>query len=84
MERASYDDLKTLIVFHYLGLRHPMHPYLPPTAPAAPYPYSMLSGHEQLAAASAAWQHQQAASMYQAVNGIRASSPYLTSAGLSR
>ena len=68
----------------FLGIRHPMHPYLPPTAPAQ-YPYSMLSGHDQLAAASAAWQHHQAASMYQA--GIRASSPYglpITSADLSR
>ena len=63
------------------GIRPPMHPYLPATAPSQ-YPYSMLSGHDQLAAA--AWQHQ-AASMYHA--GLRASSPYglpITSAGLPR
>ena len=57
-----------------------MHPYLPAAAPSQ-YPYSMLSGHDQLAAA---WQHQ-AASMYHA--GLRASSPYglpITSAGLPR
>ena len=57
-----------------------MHPYLQAAAPSQ-YPYSMLSGHDQLAAA---WQHQ-AASMYHA--GLRASSPYglpITSAGLPR
>ena len=59
-----------------------MHPYLPPAA-TSQYPYSMLSGHDQIAAA--AWQQHQAAAMYQA--GLRASSPYglpITSAGLSR
>ena len=69
------------IVKSILGIRPPMHPYLPATAPSQ-YPYSMLSGHDQLAAA--AWQHQ-AASMYHA--GLRASSPYglpITSAGLPR
>ena len=63
----------------FIGIRPPMHPYLPPTAPSQ-YPYSMLSGHEQLAAM---YQQHHAASMY----GLRASSPYglpITSAGLSR
>ena len=67
-------------LFGISGIRPPMHPYLQAAAPSQ-YPYSMLSGHDQLAAA---WQHQ-AASMYHA--GLRASSPYglpITSAGLPR